>query len=412
MIELESAFGLNRGRFQKSAFILTPELEARLPLDLRLTAIGRLRTDAADRLEPGDPSQPEVGPFSRRGGLGDHADLELREFYVDASVGRTYLRLGKQQIVWGKTDGLKLLDVINPQDFQEFVLDDFDDSRIPLWSLNAEIPIGGIEAQFIWVPDRTYHDLPAPGAAFAFTSPRFVPSPPAGIDVAFRPTERPDRFFADSDVGVRLSTFWKGWDLTANYLYHYYDIPVFDQAVIVPGAGAPFVEVTPRYKRSHLMGGSFSNAFGSLTVRGEMAFSTDRHLLANRPAQHDGYAVANVFEYALGFDWFGMSDTFISAQVFQNWVTQNKDGLIRDRLETSTTLLVQRDFMNERLRAEVLGVQSVTDGDGFVQTELSYEVRSNVKVRTGYDVFYGARKGLAGQFGRQDRVSVGLEIGL
>ena len=43
----------------------------------------------------------------------------LREAYVDTEVGDWDLRLGKQQVVWGTADGIKLLDIVNPTDFRE-----------------------------------------------------------------------------------------------------------------------------------------------------------------------------------------------------------------------------------------------------------------------------------------------------
>ena len=42
----------------------------------------------------------------------------LRELYVDTKLGDMWdLRLGKQQVVWGTADGMKLLDMINPTDY-------------------------------------------------------------------------------------------------------------------------------------------------------------------------------------------------------------------------------------------------------------------------------------------------------
>ncbi|HOP17818.1 MAG TPA: RNA polymerase-associated protein rapA, partial [Gammaproteobacteria bacterium] len=35
----------------------------------------------------------------------------LREAYIDTKVSDWYLRLGKQQVVWGTADGIKLLDI-------------------------------------------------------------------------------------------------------------------------------------------------------------------------------------------------------------------------------------------------------------------------------------------------------------
>ncbi|MCP5141684.1 MAG: RNA polymerase-associated protein rapA [Gammaproteobacteria bacterium] len=66
----------------------------------------------------------------------------LRELYIDTSVGDTYIRLGKQQVVWGTADGIKLLDIINPTDFREFVQNTMEDSRLPVWMANVDIPVG------------------------------------------------------------------------------------------------------------------------------------------------------------------------------------------------------------------------------------------------------------------------------
>jgi hypothetical protein len=62
----------------------------------------------------------------------------LREAYVDTTLNDWNLRLGKQQVVWGTADGMKLLDMINPTDFTEMAQNQMEDSRIPVWMMNAE----------------------------------------------------------------------------------------------------------------------------------------------------------------------------------------------------------------------------------------------------------------------------------
>ena len=62
----------------------------------------------------------------------------LREAYIDTSYNDWMLRLGKQQVVWGTADGIKLLDAINPTDYTELVQNQMEDSRIPVWMINAE----------------------------------------------------------------------------------------------------------------------------------------------------------------------------------------------------------------------------------------------------------------------------------
>lgn len=66
----------------------------------------------------------------------------LRELYVDTKAAGWDVRLGKQQVVWGTADGMKLLDIINPTDYREFSQNAMEDSRIPIWMLNAERYVG------------------------------------------------------------------------------------------------------------------------------------------------------------------------------------------------------------------------------------------------------------------------------
>jgi len=62
----------------------------------------------------------------------------LREAYIDAEVSDYSLRVGKQQVVWGTADGMKLLDAINPTDYSEMAQNQMEDSRMPVWMINAE----------------------------------------------------------------------------------------------------------------------------------------------------------------------------------------------------------------------------------------------------------------------------------
>jgi hypothetical protein len=387
-----------------------PQLEIKLSRDWGLTAIGRVRGDAFDNLERGIPSQAEISRWSRRVFIGDRADVELRELYLKATVGRTFLTLGKQQIVWGKVDGLKVLDVVNPQDFREFILEDFGESRIPLWAVNVEVPVDKVVMQLLWIPDRTYHKLPEPGSTFSFTSPMLTPTPPPGVMLNLRPLERPRRFFADSDAGIRLSAFWKGWDLTANYLYHYDDFPVPFRVISISASG-PQVTITSRYKRAHLIGGTCSNAFGNFVVRGEAGLFMGRFFATRDLTDADGVLKKNELSYVVGVDWSGLNRTLVSVQLFQNWIAGDAPGLIRDKLDTNASLLLRRDFMNNTLVAEAMLVQNVDRGDGMVRPKLSYDLRDNVKLKLGADIFYGGRNGFFGQFNQKSRIVFGIEWG-
>ena len=89
----------------------------------------------------------------------------VREAYFDffwkGMGGRNWLRIGKQQHVWGKADFFRLQDVVNPVNFADhFFIDLFDDTRVPLWSALFEHrfgnigPVRDVAGSLVYVFDR------------------------------------------------------------------------------------------------------------------------------------------------------------------------------------------------------------------------------------------------------------------
>lgn len=396
------------GAAQLGELVLEPEINLRFTDNVSVTAITRTRLDLANRLEPGQPSNRNRSQPSSRVFWGDETDTELRELFADLTLGASYLRIGKQQVVWGEADGLKVLDQVNPQSFREFILADFEDSRIPLWMVNAEIPVGRAHSlQLLWIPDTTYHDVPEADAKFAFSSSRLVPTLPAGVPIASITRERPSDLVKDSDVGMRLSSFLGGWQLSFNYLYHY-----FDQAVVRRDLTAAGVALSSSYERTHLVGGTFNYATGDFVLRGEAGYSSDRYFLSDRPGDRDGVVRSAEFGTVLGVDWSGLTNTLISAQLFQSSAFDHGRAMTRDRHERSASLLFRRDLRNQTITTELLWIHSISDGDGVAQVQVRYAIRSQIELFAGMDVFYGSSNGLFGQFDARDRLTFGIEVGL
>ena len=69
--------------------------------------------------------------------------MEPWEIYVNLQKGPAFLRLGRQNLSWGETDGIRLLDVINPIDnFFGLTFDeDLDEKRIPLWMARTNVQL-------------------------------------------------------------------------------------------------------------------------------------------------------------------------------------------------------------------------------------------------------------------------------
>jgi len=378
---------------QKWQLMVEPELEIDVGNESSITSIVRLRLDAKDNLSPSD-----------------HSQFELREFYLDTSIKNNIVVLGKQQVVWGKSDGLKVLDIINPQNYREFILDDFDQSRIPLWIVNTDIPISNVTLQLLLILDQTYHEFATSGSHYQFTSSIIIPATPAGVNVQFNPTITPDNTLQDADAGFRLSTFTHGWDLTFNYLYHYDDTPVLFRTVNNSPGGLN-INITPQYKRTNLIGGTFSNTFGSLTLRGEFGYLTDKYISTTNPLDVDGVVKTGEFKYVLGFDWYGFTDTILSMQIFQTYLDNYSTGMIQEQLNTQVTFLIKKNYMNETLHAETLLLHDTDNDDGMLRLKLTFNYDDAINVYAGADIFYGHKDGLFGQFKETDRFVSGIVIG-
>ncbi len=250
----------NNGESQSLNLSLLPEFNASFESGWQVQSAIRLRAETINGMQIDDINRSSYSDYSKPAMLYEAVELELRELTLQGAIGETFLTLGKQQVVWGKADGLKVLDIVNPQSFREFILDDFESSRIPLWTVNIEHSITDWDFQFLWIPDQTYHALPEQNARYGFTSPELVPSAPPGVRVNLEQAKRPNNVLLDSDVGLRATTFWKGWDITFNYLYQYNNLPVLRQNLSL-SAGNPVVRITPEYERTHVIGTTFSNAF-------------------------------------------------------------------------------------------------------------------------------------------------------
>ncbi len=64
---------------------------------------------------------------------------ELKELYLDLEAldARLWLRIGKQNIVWGKTELFRTTDQFNPQDLGLSSLPSLEESRLALWAVRA-----------------------------------------------------------------------------------------------------------------------------------------------------------------------------------------------------------------------------------------------------------------------------------
>ena len=99
----------------------------------------------------------------------DEPTFMLREVYLDVYFNSMDFRLGKQQIIWGKADGVFITDIVSPKNLDEFLLPDFDEIRIGITSVKANYYLGNSFFELVWIPSFISTKLANPPSIWART---------------------------------------------------------------------------------------------------------------------------------------------------------------------------------------------------------------------------------------------------
>jgi hypothetical protein len=89
----------------------------------------------------------------------------VNEAYVDAYLGNLTVSAGKKKIVWGKGDELHVVDLINANDYRDFIFPKYIDRRIaePLFQVTYNVSEIPLQVEAVWTPTMTADWIPSSG---------------------------------------------------------------------------------------------------------------------------------------------------------------------------------------------------------------------------------------------------------
>jgi hypothetical protein len=398
--------------------------------NLKLFASGRINTDWTYNFYAGNNEWREK-EFSKSKDLLSFFDKEkdlLHEANITWAPGNFYLRLGKQVVKWGQTDGFRLMDQINPIDQRRGMLDiEFESNILPIWLLRSEykIPVNFMDSlslQFIFNPNVSFrrsesidigNDVwgtwsarkmipfggPYPFDYAYIGSPNYNIHDPHGSDgfeYAFKITGT----FWDS---VATLNYYYGREKDAIYTYDGRDtitISPWDQRMIIhPGA-------TGYYPLMRFVGGTFSRdipmlnstALGGVapTFRVETfyAFSnTFRLNNANRYHQSDELRFAAGADWKVKVDFLNpMAYFMISPQWYVRrimdfpendylWGTAPGDRLYENNYIAS--VLVNTTYLHTKLKPSFFYIRNWTNRFQMYKVEVAYEPNNTWRYALG-----------------------------
>lgn len=381
---------------------ISPAVDVSLTEAASLVTSARIRLDSEDELEPGRASLKTYASASRPLALGTAGSAEIRDFYLEFRTQDGLARFGKQQIMWGRLDGIKVLDLVNPQDFSEFILDDFAESRIALWSAYFDYSFGNWRAELAVVPDSTGHAIPSSGAWFELTAPRYRYGAEAGQPGPPVVTAKPGHSLDETAAGLRLS---REIGMAEFSVVAYSGIDPEPLGRIIISNGMPIVE---RFnERREVLGFSLDIGLGPSILRAEYAHQPER-IFNTRST--DGLQTIALDQHrgAIGLDIDGPWGVFINAQYLADFVSAAPAELVRPDRDRIGTLSLRKSFVYDTITLEARWYRSFTDEDNLAWLSFEYAINDRTSLELAAHSFSGAEDGLFGQFAERDRITLNL----
>lgn len=325
----------------------------------------------------------------------DSPVLAVRELYVDFLRDNLELRLGKQYIIWGILEGVRVVDELNPMDFRELILPDLIDHRISLWSLKLDYYNDLADLQFVWIPDIQFHK-PAPrGSEWELLQDVCADQP---VEILCVET-RPDSFdLKNSEFGLRLSKRIFDTELSLSYLYTWDDFPVIFRTVHIPVDINHLPAFFPVYTRISMYSGTALKQFDGFIAKLEFAYVTDKYFGVRNSTDndHDGYLdfdgelKRDHLRLGLGLE-FNLWNTDISPGITQWTIYDYEAAIIQDRNDVAINLFVRKEFPSMAATFQVLAIRLVNLQELLLKPKMTFQMDDHLQIATGLDLFFGER---------------------
>lgn len=325
----------------------------------------------------------------------DSLNLKLRELYVDFFFKRFDLRIGKQQVVWGKADGVFITDIVSPLDLREFLLPDFYEIRRGIIASKLNYYMGNSTIELIWVPVFTPTERPQPGSIW-YIKPDFPVKPEFNYS---KSDVTPG--LKNSEVFLKYASLGSKIDFELMGAYTWDDNPsLFAIKNFDTLGGQPVLnklEIIPEHNRLTVGGGSFSTEIEGVVLRGEGAYYHGKYFQTADPLASGSLTEKDYLHYLIGAD-FSLGDVKLSSQIIQESILDYDDLILQKQNITTMTFLAQYDMLRETLHLELFTYMGITNEDALIRPKITYDLDDGFSVLLGANIFTGNTDGKFGQY--------------
>lgn len=320
-------------------------------------------------------------------------EIGLREAYMDIYFNSVDVRIGKQQIIWGKADGVFITDIVSPKDLSEFLLRDFSEIRVGVTSVKADYYLGNNTFEVVWAPVFTSTQMPDQSSIW-FPKMNFPVVP-----VFDYSQNQVDASLENSEIFAKFSALTSAVDFEIMGGAMWDDEPTMHITKTINPQTKQLagLTVTPQHHRLGLAGGSFSATLGGFVLRGEGAFYSGKYFNSDDPTLADATIKKNYLHYLIGAD-YTLWDVKLSSQFIQQTILDYNDYIQNDEFENTMTVLASKDFLRETLRLELFSYIGLNHSDALIRPKIIYDMTDGFELLLGANVFVGSE----GNFGQYD----------
>jgi len=296
------------------------------------------------------------------------SEVEIFDAYFEGSINdKLDFKVGRQVLVWGRSDTIRVTDVLNPIDNRQPGMTDIEDLRLPIGMVKFDYFLGDWRITPVAILEQ-----------------RFTKNPPFSSAFNPSPIQAPaEENYTDTTYALSIGGEFKSWDV------NFYGANIYNDRARISTLQSP--------KRVHdkinMYGVALNYLNGSWLLKSEIAYFDK--LKYTTTAQKEFSRVDTL----VGFEYNGFSDAMLSYDFALRSINSYDNRLINeyDALEEKTyqhAFRVSKDFNNATIKANYLITVfgKNLDKGGFQRAWIKYDLSDDINLNLGIVDYKGGSK--------------------
>ncbi len=311
-------------------------------------------------------------------------EFELTEVWLQGRLRDDLdFKAGRQIVVWGKSDNIRITDILNPIDNREPGLVDIKDLRLPVTMSKVDYYTGPWNISAMMIHEVRYNKTPVFGSDFY-----------NGVS-PLPPEENLSFSMENQQYALAINGIFSGWDLS------FYGAHVFDTNAYIARTTSG---AQRKHSRLNMAGMAINIAAGNWLFKSEAA-------LLDGLRYSSPVGEKSRFDLLLGAEYTGFNETVISLEaanrhIFSFDTVLEQAPTYEKQDDFQTVLRINRDFYNDMLKVTGLfsffGIHG--ENGAFQRVTMEYEVSNNTKMTAGLIIYQNGDKAAFRDIADNDRL--------